>query len=455
MAITSQNPATGEVVRVFEEITAEEVETKLTQAQSTFLTWRELSFAERGVLMHKMAEYLRTHKEELATLAALEMGKVKKHGMAEVDKCAMTCDYYAENAEKFLSDEPVATDASEGYVQFDALGPILAVMPWNFPFWQVYRFAAPALMAGNVGLLKHASNVPQCAEAIERAFIECGFPIGAFQNLRIGSARVEGIIRDKRVAAVTLTGSEKAGSEVARVAGEEMKKTVLELGGSDPFIVLADADLAIASEAAVLGRLQFNAGQSCIAAKRFIVDAQIADAFIAQVKERLAGLIIGDPMSDTTTVGPLANEQALKEITRQVDTSVAMGAQIVHGGKRLGDKGCFYEPTLMTNITKGMPVRDEEVFGPIMPVITFTNEDEAITIANDTPYGLGAVICTQNITHAKELASRIESGSVFINGQERSDPRAPFGGVKRSGYGRELSHYGIKEFVNVKNIWIR
>ena len=354
----------------------------------------------------------------------------------------------------FLAPEMITTDASESYVAFEPLGVVLAVMPWNFPFWQVYRFAAPALMAGNVGVLKHASNVPQCAEAIEATFVACGFPKGVFQNLLLGSARVEKVIRDARVKAVTLTGSEKAGSEVAKVAGEEIKKTVLELGGSDPFIVLDDADVARACEVAASARMQNNAGQSCIAAKRFIVHRDVANAFIAGVSDIFSQLVVGDPRDPATHVGPLATEQILRDVEKQVNESIAQGARLVEGGKRIERDGYFYEPTVLADVKKGMPVYDEEVFGPVIAIIAVADDAEAVRVANDTPYGLGATIFTRDMARAKRLVGQIDAGAVFVNGQVKSDPRMPFGGIKRSGYGRELSQYGIREFVNIKSVWI-
>lgn len=454
MAIQSKNPATLEIIKNFEEIKENALEQKISDAQKAFLSWRETSFKERSKLMHAHAQYLRAHCEELAILASTEMGKTKTAALDEVEKCAFVCDYYADNAERMLANQKIDSGAKENYVAFEPLGVVLAVMPWNFPYWQVYRFAAPALMAGNVGLLKHASNVGGCAEAIENAFLQSGFSKGIFQNLFISSNRVEKIIRDKRVMAVTLTGSEKAGRSVAKVAGDEIKKTVLELGGSDPFIVLADADIEKAAESAMIGRMQNNAGQSCISAKRFIVEVTIAEKFTKALVNRFKKLIIGDPLLLKTNVGPLANEQGLLEVERQVNKSVKKGAKILYGGKRAGNSGYFYEPTILGNVSKGMPVYDEEVFGPVAPIIVVSDEKEAIRVANDTFFGLGATIFTKNIEKAKKLASKIEAGNVFINGFVRSDPHAPFGGIKRSGYGRELSDYGIKEFVNIKNIWI-
>lgn len=454
MAIQSKNPATLEIIKNFEEINDNVLEQKISNAQEAFLSWRETSFEERSKLMHEHAKYLRSHADELATLASLEMGKTKTAGLTEIEKCAFVCDYYADNAASILANEKIDSPAKENYASFEPLGVILAVMPWNFPYWQVYRFAAPALMAGNIGLLKHASNVPQCAEAIENAFMQSGFPKNVFQNLFINSAKVEKVIRDKRIMAVTLTGSENAGRSVASIAGDEIKKTVLELGGSDPFIVFADADINKAAENAMIGRMQNNAGQSCISAKRFIVDSSIKEKFTNALVNNFKKLVVGNPLLPETNVGPLANEQGLLEVERQVNESVKKGAKILSGGKRVGDKGYFYEPTILDNVTKGMPVYDEEVFGPVAPIIVVNSEEEAIRIANDTPFGLGSTIFTNDIEKAKKLAKKIEAGNVFINGFVRSDPRTPFGGIKRSGYGRELSEYGIKEFVNIKNVYI-
>lgn len=454
MPILSKNPSTGEILKEYQEITEEELHTKIAKAEESFNAWKKVPVGEKSNKLKKLASYLREHKEELGRLATLEMGKTLNAGIAEVEKCAVCCDYYADNAEKILEKEKVENGLGEGYVQFDPLGVVLAVMPWNFPFWQVFRFIAPASVAGNVGLLKHASNVPQCAEAIERAFKEVGYPEGIFQNLFINSKRVESVIKDTRVKAVTLTGSEGAGASVASIAGREIKKTVLELGGSDPFIVLADADLVLASSVAVKTRMQNNAGQSCIAGKRFIVHRSVADEFSKLLVAEFAKLKVGDPLLPETNVGPLATEQGLLDIERQVNESVAGGAKILFGGKRTGEKGYFYEPTILTNVKKGMPVYDEETFGPVLPIIVFDTEEEAVKIANDTPYGLSSTIFGKDRQKINRLISEIEAGSVFVNTQVASDPRAPFGGIKRSGYGRELSHYGLKEFVNIKYVAI-
>ncbi|PJE75693.1 succinate-semialdehyde dehydrogenase [Candidatus Uhrbacteria bacterium CG10_big_fil_rev_8_21_14_0_10_48_11] len=455
MAIESKNPTTLEVVKTFGELTDEALEAALAKADTAFQQWRQTSFEERRQRMLALADYLVSHKAELATLMAVEMGKVLSAGEGEVEKCALVCRYYAEHAEKFLAPESLSVEASESYVAFEPIGPVLAVMPWNFPFWQVYRFAAPAIMAGNVGLLKHASNVPQCAEAIAEAFRASGFPDGVFQNLLIPARRVEGVIRDRRVAAVTLTGSEKAGSDVARIAGEEIKKTVLELGGSDPFIVLDDADIALAAATAAVARLQGNVGQSCIAAKRFIVVEAVAESFTQKLVHAFEQLVVGDPQDAAVHVGPLASEQILRDVERQVSESVAKGAKIVMGATRREGAGHFFVPGVVTNVKKGMPLFDEEVFGPVAPIIVVKDEAEAIIAANDTPYGLGASLFTQNVERAKRLVPQIAAGSVFVNCQVKSDPRAPFGGIKKSGYGRELSAFGIREFVNVKNVRIK
>jgi len=430
------------------------VNTKIVQAQDAYLKWREVSFAERAAKMQKLAYIFREKKFVLGKIICLEMGKPISAAIAEVEKCAWVAEYYADNAEKILQDELIVADMKESYARFEPLGIILAIMPWNFPFWQVVRFAAPALMAGNVGLLKHASNVSGCSLALEEAFLEAGFPAGVFQGLLIGSDKVEQVISDERVKAITLTGSELAGSKVAALSGKLIKKTVMELGGSDPFIVLSDANIFEACKAGALARLQ-NAGQSCIAAKRFIVMADRYEEFLNNFIEMFKGMLIGDPLDEKTKVGPLYAEKAVLEIDNQAQKSIALGAKLLTGGKRWGSKGFFYEPTILADVKKGMPVYDEEVFGPVAAVIKVDSIGEAIGIANDTPYGLGASLWTQNISLAKELAKKIESGCVFINSMVVSDPRLPFGGIKKSGYGRELSHYGIKEFVNIKTVVIK
>lgn len=454
MSFISKNPVTEEVIAEFSELSPEALQQKLAIAHDTFLQWRETSFSFRAERMKRLAQLLKADNRELGTVMAREMGKPMNAAIAEAEKSAWVCEWYAENAEKILLPESLSSDASESFVRFDPLGPILAVMPWNFPFWQVFRFAAPALMAGNVGLLKHASNVPQCAAAIEALFGRAGFPEGAFQNLFIRAGAVEGVIRDPRVVAVTLTGSEAAGRSVASIAGNEIKKTVLELGGSDPFIVLADADVSQACAAGVMARLQ-NAGQSCIAAKRFIVVKEKLKEFLECYRNKYAALRVGDPMDEATDLGPLASEAMLLDIEKQVNASVAMGARIEIGGRRKEGKGYFFEPTILSDVKKGMPAYDEELFGPVAAVITAADAEDAIRIANDTSFGLGASIWTKDMAKAKEYARRIEAGAVFVNGMVKSDPRLPFGGIKRSGYGRELGSYGIKEFVNIKTVWIK
>lgn len=456
MPIQSKNPTTLEVVKTFKEFSKPELEVKLAKAAKAFESWKKIGFSERAKLMRNLGEYLREHAEELSALQTLEMGKTMKSGPAGLVKCGAVCDYYADNTEKILGDEIIeGDDGEERYVRFDPLGAVLAVMPWNFPFWQVYRFAAPAIMAGNVGLLKHASNVPQCALAIEESFRKAGFPEGVFQNLFLSAERVEDVIRDSRVAAVTLTGSEKAGASVASIAAQEIKKAVLELGGSDPFIVLEDADMARAAATACAARLQGNVGQSCISAKRFIVQKKVAKEFTALLAKEFEKLSIGDPSDPSTDIGPLATEQILIDVEAQVKKSVRKGAKVILGGARLKMKGHFYPPTVLTKVKKGMPVYDEEVFGPVAPVIEVANEAEAIRVANDTSYGLGATLFTNNMEKAKRLIPQIEAGNVFVNAMVKSDPRAPFGGVKKSGYGRELSAYGIKEFVNIKSVCVK
>ena len=455
MAIQTKNPATEEVIKSFTELTPEELNVKIHKAQDAFLSWKNTTFTERKNLMLKLASYLREHSSDFCIMQSIEMGKTISSGPLGIEKCALLCEYYAENAEKILSNEIVNVDKKERYMEFDPLGIVLAVMPWNFPFWQVYRFAIPALMAGNVGLLKHASNVPQCAEMIEKSFQEVGFPEGVFQNLLISSPLVENVIRNPHVMAVALTGSEKAGSDVARIAGSEIKKTVLELGGSDPFIVFPDVDISLVAKMAITARLQGNTGQSCISAKRFIVHKSIADVFTKEVVAQISKLVVGNPLLPTTDIGPLATASIMLGIEKQVNESVEKGAKIEYGGKRASDVGYFYLPTVMSNIKKGMPVYDEEVFGPVMPIILFEEESEAIEIANDTPYGLGASIWTKDLEKAKKIIPKINAGNVFVNNVVKSDPRTPFGGIKKSGYGRELSAYGIKEFVNIKNVSIQ
>ncbi|MHB2148658.1 NAD-dependent succinate-semialdehyde dehydrogenase [Calditrichota bacterium LG25] len=447
------NPANNRLIKEYPEHEIAEVKRIINLAQEEFHAWRRVSFVQRAALMKNAAHVLRQKKEELAFLITQEMGKIIRESRAEVEKCAWVCDYYAENAERFLTAEIIETDASESYVSFEPLGIVLAVMPWNFPFWQVFRFAAPALMAGNAGILKHASNVPGCALAIEKIFKEAGFPENIFRTLLIKPNLIPEVIGDRHVQAATLTGSEPAGAAVASLAGREIKKTVLELGGSDPFIVLQDADLDKAVQTAVQARM-INAGQSCIAAKRFIVVEDLLPAFEQKMAEKMRALKVGDPQDESTDVGPLARPDLVKDLERQVEKSIEQGARLLLGGKAIEGPGNFYPPTVLTDVKKGMPVYEEETFGPVAAIIPVQDEDEAIAVANDSPFGLGASLWTKNIEKGKTLAREIRAGAVFINGMVKSDPRLPFGGIKKSGYGRELSHYGIKEFVNIKTVWV-
>ena len=453
MTLESVNPATEEVVATYEEHSEDAIEKALQDSEAAFGKWRRTTFAERSALMRAAAAYLRSHSRRFADLMTLEMGKPVAQSEAEVEKCAWVCEFYADHAESFLAERPTPSGASESYVAFDPLGPVLAVMPWNFPFWQVFRFAAPALMAGNTGILKHASNVPGCALAIEEVFTGTGFPPGVFTTLLISGPRAEQLVADPRVRAVTLTGSELAGSKVAAATGRELKKTVLELGGSDPFIVLEDADLALAASTAVTARNQ-NTGQSCIAAKRFIVVESVVDEFVRLLAKGTAALVVGDPSDRATDVGPLARPDLRDTLHEQVTRSLAAGARLVAGGKPLDGAGYFYEPTILVDVESTMAASCEETFGPVAAVTAVKNADEAIAVANDTQFGLGAALWTSNLEQARKLARQIEAGAVFINGMVASDPRLPFGGVKRSGYGRELGEFGIREFVNTKTVWI-
>jgi len=453
MSAQSVNPATGEVLETIEEMSRPQIEQALARAHEAFLEWRTRPFAERARLMRAAATELRDSKVDHAMTMTREMGKPISQAEAEVEKCAATCDYYAEHAEAFLAEQPRETDAARSYVRFDPLGVVLAVMPWNFPYWQVFRFAAPALMAGNGGILKHASNVPRCALEIEQVFRRAGFPEGLFRTVLTDPAGVKAIIADPRIVAATLTGSERAGIAVAEQAGRMLKKTVLELGGSDPFIVLADADVDAAARAAADARL-VNSGQSCIAAKRFIVVEPIVDRFLERFKAELAARRMGDPTSRETEVGPQARVDLRDQLHAQVTESIKRGARRMLGAEVPAGKGAFYPPTLLAAVDKGMPAFDEETFGPVAAVITARDETDAIRLANDSAYGLGASLWTADRARAERLVVRIEAGAVFVNGVVKSDPRLPFGGIKRSGYGRELSEYGIREFVNIKSVWI-
>jgi succinate-semialdehyde dehydrogenase / glutarate-semialdehyde dehydrogenase len=452
MSISSVNPATGQVLKKFEPHSDAEVERRVALAQHTFSTWRRTSWRERSERLSAAGGILESRKAEWGRRMTLEMGKTIGSAVAEAEKCAWACRFYAENAERFLSDESAPTDASRSYVRYDPLGPVLAVMPWNFPFWQVFRFAAPALAAGNVGLLKHASNVPDCALAIEEIFREAGFPEGAFQTLLVGSDRVAKLIEDPRIAAVTLTGSEGAGVSVGRTAGAQIKKCVLELGGSDPFVVMPSADLEAAASTAVKART-INNGQSCIAAKRFIVHRDVADAFEKQFVQKMAALKMGDPLDPSVEVGPLATPAIREEVDGLVKKTVAAGARVALGGRIPEGPGNFYPPTVLADVPAGSPADQEEIFGPVASLFRVASLDEAIAIANRTRFGLGSSAWTKDASERDRLVREIEAGSVFINGMVKSDPRLPFGGVKKSGHGRELSEHGIREFVNVKTVW--
>ncbi|WP_341530577.1 NAD-dependent succinate-semialdehyde dehydrogenase [Nostoc sp. UHCC 0302] len=455
MAIATINPATGETLKTFEPLNDAEIFAKLDLAAQTFEQYRRTSFSERSHWLQKAADILEQDKAEFAKLMTLEMGKPLKAAIAEVEKCAAVCRYYAENAADFLADAHVKTDGSDSFVRYQPLGAILAVMPWNFPFWQVFRFAAPALMAGNVGLLKHASNVPQCALVIEEIIQRAGFPKGVFQTLLIGAAKVADVINDDRVKAATLTGSEPAGASLAAAAGKQLKKTVLELGGSDPFIVLPSADLEAAVVTATTARM-LNNGQSCIAAKRFIVAEAIADKFEKLFLEKFEALKIGDPMQPDTDLGPLATPDILQDLDQQVQTATKSGGKVLTGGHPLSDRpGNFYSPTIIIDIPPDTAIAKEEFFGPVALLFRVPDIDAAIKLANATPFGLGASAWTTNGQERDRLVEEIEAGAVFINGMVKSDPRLPFGGIKRSGYGRELSIQGIHEFVNVKTVWVK
>jgi succinate-semialdehyde dehydrogenase / glutarate-semialdehyde dehydrogenase len=448
------NPANGELLWEYEQHSDELVEAKLQLASETFQKYRRVPLAERAQKMARVADILQSGKDKYARLMTQEMGKTLRAAVQEAEKCAFGCRFYSDNAEGFLAREEVKTNAARSFVLYQPLGPVLAVMPWNFPFWQVFRFAAPALMAGNVALLKHASNVPRCALAIEEIFREAGFAEGVFQTLLIESKRVNSVIADRRVAAVTLTGSVGAGMSVASAAGKAIKKTVLELGGSDPFIVMPSADLDRAVETAVQARV-INNGQSCIAAKRFIVDERIAERFEEKFVKRMASLKVGDPMDSATDVGPMATPDVLHGLEEQVQKTVQMGAKVLTGGKRLNRQGNFYEPTVLSHIPEGSPAFDDELFGPVASIFRAQGMADAVRIANNSPFGLGACAWTNDADERETFIQEIESGLAFINGMVASDPRLPFGGVKHSGYGRELSHHGIREFVNVKTVVIQ
>jgi succinate-semialdehyde dehydrogenase / glutarate-semialdehyde dehydrogenase len=454
MAIATINPTTGEVVKKFDSLTDAQVDEKICKAAKTFQSFRKTSLAERSRWMAKAAEILETEKESIGRLMTLEMGKTLSSAIAEAEKCASGCRYYAEHGAKFVADEVIETTASKSFIRYQPLGIVLAVMPWNFPFWQVFRFIAPGLMAGNVGLLKHSSNVPQCALKIEDVLLRAGFPEGVFQTLLIGAAQVDRILNDPRVAAATLTGSEQAGIQVGISAAKRIKKVVLELGGSDPFIVMPSANLEEAVATAVKARV-INNGQSCIAAKRFIVHEQVADVFEKEFVRRMQSLKLGDPFDARTDIGPLATPDALKDIDTDVQKTIRAGAKLLTGGKPVSGPGNFYEPTVLTSIPKDSPAYREEFFGPVASIFRVKDVDGAVAIANDSRFGLGASAWTNDAAERERFINDLEAGLVFINQMVASDPRLPFGGVKSSGHGRELGPYGIREFTNAKTIWIR
>jgi succinate-semialdehyde dehydrogenase/glutarate-semialdehyde dehydrogenase len=451
--ITSVNPATEEVLARFDPFTSEEVDRALDQAQDAFTAWRERSIADRAVPMRRLAALLRERADRYGRLITIEMGKPIAEAKAELEKCAWGAEHYAENAARYLADEVIETSAERSIVAFEPLGIVLAVMPWNFPFWQVIRFAAPALMAGNAAVLKHASNVPQCALAIEEVIRDAGFPEGLLRTLLLAGSAVEPVISDPRIRAVTLTGSSDTGSRIAELAGRALKKSVLELGGSDPYLVLADADLDAAAKVGARARNQNN-GQSCIAAKRFIAVEAVARDFEQRFAAEVEALRMGDPLDAKTQIGPLARADLRETLERQVRDSIRLGARVLTGGERGAGKGWYYQPTVLADVTEDMPVFKEETFGPVAAVLRVRDADEAVRVANDSAYGLGASVWTRDLRLGEALARKIESGAVFVNGMVASDPRLPFGGVKRSGYGRELSSYGIKEFVNIQTIWV-
>jgi succinate-semialdehyde dehydrogenase/glutarate-semialdehyde dehydrogenase len=453
MAIASINPATGEKLKEFAAFDDAEIEKRLKRAERAFAHHRRRPLSERAQLMMAAASLLEQEKDRLARTMTLEMGKLFRAAQEEITKCILGCRFYAENGERFLEDEAAQTDAARSYVRYYPLGPVLAIMPWNFPFWQVFRFAAPALLAGNVGLLKHAANVPQCALAIEEIFCRAGFDEGIFQTLLIEAQQVEKVIVDPRVQAITLTGSEKAGSAVASTAARYIKKSVLELGGSDPFIVMPSSDLESTLRTAIKART-INNGQSCIAAKRFLVADEVYDEFLRQFVERMRALKVGDPFDETTEIGPLATEHILQGVHEQVQKSIAAGAKLLTGGNRIHGPGFFYEPTVLVDVPSDSPAYREEIFGPVASFFRVRDAADAIEIANDTSFGLGASAWTNDRAEQELFASELETGMVFINAMVASDPRLPFGGVKRSGFGRELGVAGIREFTNAKTIWI-
>jgi succinate-semialdehyde dehydrogenase/glutarate-semialdehyde dehydrogenase len=455
MLLNSINPANGNLIKSYESDTKQIIEQKIEQTHSAWLNWKDTSFSERTELLNRLADVLQNRKSELATLMAKEMGKPVKQGIIEIEKCAAVCIYYAENAATFLSNQLIKTDAHKSFVTFQPIGIVLAIMPWNFPFWQVFRFLAPALAAGNCGVLKHASNVPSCALVIEEMVKQAGFPEHVFQTLLAGSNEVDAMIENPLIKAVTLTGSTQAGIQVAQKAGAMLKKTVLELGGSDAYIILEDADLELAATTCTDSRL-INSGQSCIAAKRFIVVKPVAEKFTHLMLEKMKAKHMGDPLSEQTDVGPQARVDLRDELHNQVQKSIQAGAQCILGGKVSQGNNAFYPPTILTHVTKGMPAHDEELFGPVASIIIAKDEADAIRIANDSVFGLGGAVFTKDEEKGQRIAAtQLEAGSCFVNSMVKSDPRLPFGGIKQSGYGRELGMFGIHEFVNIKTVFVK
>jgi succinate-semialdehyde dehydrogenase / glutarate-semialdehyde dehydrogenase len=455
MALESINPSTGELIRSYPEMDSRQVNKIIESADAAFREWKQTAFSHRTTFMKKAGEILRARKAEFAEMMAMEMGKPLAQGAGEAEKCGWVCEYYADQAEKFLASEIVHTDASKSFVTFQPLGVVLAIMPWNFPFWQVFRFAAPALMAGNAGILKHASNVSGCALQIEEVFHQAGFPRDLFRTLLVGSANIGAVIEHPLVKAATLTGSTPAGKSVAEKAGSLLKKTVLELGGSDPYVVLEDADLEMTVDTCVTSRL-INGGQSCIAAKRFIVVESIRSKFEELFVQKMKQKKMGDPMQSGIDLGPQAKQDLRNDLHKQVEKSIQLGARVLLGAELPAGKGAYYPPSVLTDVRKGMPAHDEEMFGPVAAIISARDEEDAIRIANDSQFGLGAAVFTQDLRRGERIAAeKIEAGCCFVNAFVKSDPRLPFGGIKESGYGRELSHFGIREFVNIKTVYIR
>lgn len=454
MTMQTLNPATGNIIKTFDAFSEQQIDQVLAAVSTATPGWAALDYTERGKLLNKAAQVLRNNQETFAAIITEEMGKPVTEARAEIEKCALVCDYYAEHGAGFLADEILPSDASQSYVAYLPLGTVLAVMPWNFPFWQVFRFAAPGLMAGNTGVLKHASNVPQCALAIEDVFKQAGFPDNVFRTLMISASQTKSVIEDARIHAVTLTGSEPAGRKVAATAGGALKKSVLELGGSDAFVVLKDADLDLATTVGVQSRY-LNNGQSCIAAKRFILVPEIADAFIEQYKNKAEALVMGDPTDEQTQLGPMARLDLRNELHQQVEDSIKAGATAVYGCFIPEDEGAYYPASMIDHVGPGMRAYEEELFGPVAIVMRARDEADAIRLANDHKYGLGGSVWTEDTDRGNRLARQIQSGATFVNGLVKSDPRLPFGGIKASGYGRELAQHGIREFVNAKTIWIR